>query len=266
MNALLGKRIAIIGAGNIGRILLERLTTSGIPAADMIVCDSDATRAEEASGRLGARACSLTDEALVSSDIVLLTPPPKAVLEILKALAPGLRPGQVVISFAAAISVSRLEAAIPSGMAIARVMPNAPSLVGKGMNPVAYGSHVPPASRALVEAILQTLGETVEVRDEQMNWCVGLTGAAMRSLMPALEGMTEAGVEAGFSAEDARHLAAKVMLGTAELVLESRLSFDEVKSLTPMQTVDEEGVARIYLEAARAAKQKTEAAESKLGA
>jgi pyrroline-5-carboxylate reductase len=264
MNPLQGKRIAVIGAGNIGRILLERLMTSGIPAADMIVCDSDTARADEASRRFGFRACSLTDEVLGDSDVFLLAPPPKAVLEILKALAASLRPGQVVISFAAAVPLSRLEAAIPSGMAIARVMPNAPSLVGKGMNPVAYGSHVPPERRALVEAILQTLGETVEVRDEQMNWCVGLTGAAMRSLMPALEGMTGAGVEAGFSAEDARHLAAQVMLGTAELVLESRLSFDEVKSLTPMQTVDEQGVAQIYLEAARAAKQKTEAAEGKL--
>jgi pyrroline-5-carboxylate reductase len=158
----MGKRIAVIGVGNIGRILLERLTTSGIPVADLLICDSEAVRAEEASRRFGPRACSLTEEPLPRSDIFLLTAPPKAVIEILKVLSTHLHPGQVVVSFAAAIPLSRLEALAPPEVIVVRVMPNAPSLVGKGINPVAYGAKVSPEVRALVEAVLQTLGETVK--------------------------------------------------------------------------------------------------------
>jgi pyrroline-5-carboxylate reductase len=264
MNALLGERIAVIGVGNIGRILLERLTTSGIPAADLIICDSDAARAEEASRRFGPPACSLTDETPYAADIFLLAPPPKAIPEILKTLASRLRLGQVVVSFAAAIPLSRLEALVPPGVVVARVMPNAPSLVGKGINPVVYGSSVSPEARMLLDAVLHTLGETVEVRDDQMNWCVGLTGAAMRSIIPVLEGMTQAGVEAGFAEEDARRLAAQVTLGTAALVLESNLSFDEIKSLTPMQTVDEAALRQTFADAARVAKERTDRLEQKL--
>jgi len=264
MNALLGKRIAVIGAGNIGRILLERLTTSGIPAADLIICDSDAVRAEEASRRFGPRTCSLTDQPLFAADVFLLAVPPKAVIEILKTFAPQLRQGQVVVSFAAAVPLSRLEALVPSGVAIVRVMPNAPSQIEKGMNPVAYGLNVTPEARTLVESILQRLGETIEVKDEQMNWCVGLTGATMRSLLPVLEGMTQAGVEAGFAEKDARNMAARVMLGTAALVLESGLSFDEIKSLTPMQTVDEAALSQTFMESARATKEKIDRLQKKL--
>jgi len=264
MNALQGKRLAVIGTGNIGRILLERLTTSGIPAADLIVCDGNAARAHEALRRFGSRACLLTDETLRASDVLLLATPPKAVIEILEALSPRLRQGQVVISFAAAIPLWRLEAVVPSGVAVVRVMPNAPSLLGQGINPVAYGSGVPLEARQVVKAILRTLGETIEVRDEQMNWCVGLTGAAMRSMLPALEGMTQAGVDAGFADEEARRLAAQVMLGTAALVLESGLSFNEIKALTPMQTVDEMVVSQIFAEAARAANEKTNRLQKKL--
>lgn len=264
MNALPGRRIAVIGAGNIGRILLERLLTSGIPTADILICDSDPSRAEAASRQFGPRACSLTEAPLLRSDLFLLTAPPKATLGILKTLAPNLRQGQVVVSFAAAVSMSRLEAVVPSGVMVARVMPNAPSKVGKGMNPVVYGSRVTPEARTLIESLLQTLGETVEVRDEQMNWCVGLTGAAMRSLLPALAGMTRAGVEAGFAEAEARRMAAQVMLGTATLALETDLSFDEIKSLTPMETVDDASLSQAFLDAARAAKAKTDSAERKL--
>ena len=38
------KHLAVIGAGNIGRILLERLRAAGVPADAMVVCDSDPAR------------------------------------------------------------------------------------------------------------------------------------------------------------------------------------------------------------------------------
>jgi pyrroline-5-carboxylate reductase len=187
MNVLQRKQITVIGAGNIGRILLDRFTLNGLPAAQLLLCDVDADRAGKASRRFGPQVCSLTDDVLYTSDIFLLATPPNSVPEILKALSLRLQQGQLVVSFAAAISLSRLEALVPPGVSVARVMPNAPSMVGKGMNPVVYGTSISPEAKKLVSAILQSLGKTIEVRDEQMNWSVGLTGAAMRSLLPALQ-------------------------------------------------------------------------------
>jgi pyrroline-5-carboxylate reductase len=143
-------------------------------------------------------------------------------------------------------------------------MPNAPSLVGQGMNPVAYSAGVTAEARALVEAILSTLGETLVVRDDQMNWCVGLTGAAMRSLLPVLEGMTRAGVKAGFSELESRRMAAQTMQGTAALTLKIDLTFEQIKALTPMETVDETAMAQLYYDAARAAQEKIVSAQRKL--
>ena len=153
---------------------------------------------------------------------------------------------------------------MPEGVMVARVMPNAPSLVGQGMNPVAFGASVTPEARALIEAVLTTLGDTIEVRDEQMNWCVGLTGAAMRSVLPVLEGMTQAGVEAGLSAAEARRVAAQLMAGTAAVALQTGLSFEEIKALTPMQTIDEMQVAELFVEAARNARVKIDQLQQKL--
>lgn len=264
MSILHEKRFAVIGAGNIGRILLDRLRHAGVSEARLVVCDSDTERASTASARYGVRAAALEDEVVCQADAWLIATSPGSVVDVVKALAETMHPGQVVVSFAAAVPLSRLESLIPEGVSVVRVMPNAPSLVGRGMNPVVYGASVTPDARALVEAVLATLGDSIEVADDQMNWCVGLSGAAMRSLVPVLEGMTQAGVEAGLSERDARRVAAQVMLGTAVIALETNLSWEEIKGLTPMQTVDEPAVARLFVEAAYSAKAKVDGLQRKL--
>lgn len=264
MRQLQDKRLTIVGTGNIGRILLTRLRDAGAPADHLTVCDVNPDRRSAVAAEFGVRAANLTDEAACTADVLLIATPPKAVAEVLQALASRLRPGQVVVSFAGLVPLARLEALVPAGVSVVRVMPSAPSLVGQGMNPVAYGASVSPEARALVEAILATLGEAIVVRDEQMNWCVGLAGAAMRSVLPALEGMTQAGIEAGLSEADARRVAGQIVLGTAALALQTDLSFDKLKALTPMETVDEPAIAELFHAAARSAKERMDRAQAKL--
>jgi pyrroline-5-carboxylate reductase len=262
--SLAEKQITIIGVGNIGRILITRLLAAGVPAAHIVVCDADTTRGQAAAVEFGVQAVPLPDEAACTADLILLAPSPKAVPDLLQTIAPHLHQGQVVVSFAAMISLARLEAIAPPGVAVVRIMPNAPSLVGAGMNPVVYGKTTPTEARELGAAVLAILGDTIAVQDEQINWCVGLSGAAMRSLLPVLEGMTQAGMDAGLSPGDARQVAAQVMRGTAVLALETDCSFADLKALTPMQTVDETAVAQLFYQAALEAKEKMDAMQQKM--
>jgi len=266
MDLLRDKHFTVVGAGNIGGILLDRLATVGVAAERLAVCDADPERGHAAAERFGVRAITLSDDNACTADVILLASPPATVLDVLRSIAGRLHRGQVVISFAAAVTLPRMEALVPSDVAVARVMPTASSLVGQGMNPVAYGGAVTPEQQALIDGILAALGDWVEVRDDQMNWCVGLAGAAMRSLLPVLEGMTQAGVDAGLEPETARRMAAQIMVGTASLALHTALPFEEIKRLTPMQTVDEAAVAEVFRTAAAQARDKIDQLQRKLEA
>lgn len=197
-------QIEIIGMGNIGRILVKHLLIGCATARRIVVVYADESRAQSTAAEFGVTAAALEDEIVAAADVLLLSPSPKAVPEVLQILAPRLRAGQIVVSFAAAISLERLEKLVPAGVVVVRFMPNTTSLVGRGLNPIAFGTRADDATGKGIRVLLECLGETIEVRDEQMNWCVGLSWATMRSLLPALEGMTQAGIEAGLSEQEAR--------------------------------------------------------------
>jgi len=258
------KRYAIVGAGNIGSILVERLFEAGVYASQIGVCDPNTEKTDLLMARFGVQPGALDNPAIFCADVLLISVGPAAVLDVVRQLVPYLHPGQLILSFAAAVPAAQIEALVPAGVSVARVMPNPPSMVGKGMNPVAYGQSVTVEARALTEMLLAKLGMSVEVRDDQMNWAVGLAGAAMRSVLPVLEGMTQAGIEAGLTEAMARRVAAGILRGVAALALETDLRFDEIKKLTPMQTVDEAALAQIFVEAARSTKVKIDGLQKKV--
>lgn len=264
MKALRDKRIAVIGVGNVGRMLLERMRIMGVYANQMVVCDSDPERARAAAEPVGACVIDLSQPDHCEADLWLLCTDPKAILPVIELLVPRLKAGDVVVSFAAAVPLISLESRLPNYVSVIRLMPNMPSLVGRGMNPVCFSINTSPQAKAMVLELLDHLGHTVEVQDEQMNWCVGLSGAAMRSVLPAIEGLIRAGIDAGFSEEDSRLIAAQVVMGTAGLVKHTDMPLIELKALTPMETVDESQVEQIYYQAAVGAKKKIDRLQEKI--
>lgn len=264
MENLQTKNLTVIGVGNIGKILLRRLTEKNFPTEQLAISDSDREKLLEISNNFGVKTTPAGEPPSQKTDLFLITTPPPVVPEVVKSLAPHLVPGQLVVSFAAAISLEWLESLVPAGVGVARIMPNAPSIVGAGCNPVAYGNGLSDEHQSLIQELLDLLGMSISVPDDKMNWCVGLTGAAMRSVLPVLEGMTRAGEQAGLSTNQARSVAAQILIGTGEVVRQTDLSFDQIKGLTPMQTVDEEHLMAIFQDAARQAKEKIDNFQNKL--
>ncbi|MCC7202001.1 MAG: NAD(P)-binding domain-containing protein [Nitrospirae bacterium] len=256
------KRWAIIGTGNIGTLLCKRLLSAGVRPNHLAVYDITPGSTDYLVRETSVKTLSLNRESFQDIDVILIATPPKAVKGFLSQTAEWLHPNHLIISFANAVSLNRLETLTPEGVGIIRVNPNIPSLIGEGINPVVYGRHVTVEAKQLVEELLGILGKTISVRDDQMNWLVGLTGASMRSILPVLEGLIKAGTEAGLSSEEARAVAAQVLVGTADLVLQTGLTIDELKAMTPLVTVDENALSNMIFNAARRAKEKMDIIQS----
>ena len=264
MNTLNKITIAVIGVGNIGRILLERLLSSGVPVSHLVVCDIDEGKAKAAAVDFGVQTCTITDLKLFDASLILMCVGPKAILPVVKDLASDLKPDQTLVSFAAAVPISEIEKVTPTGAKVVRIMPNTPSLIGRGMNPVCFSDNADQETREIVFELLSYLGETLEIPDDLMNRSVGLSGAAIRSVLPAIEGMIQAGMDAGFSEEQARILVSQSFLGIATLVNESNLSIQELKKLTPLETIIEVLAQQIFYDATAGTNEKIDALQQKI--
>jgi len=264
MKPIIESSYLILGMGNIGKIMIQRLLDVGVPNEQILINDVDGPRLAGVAAQYGVKGIELSDPKIKNADVVILATPPKAVIEVLSLLGKTLHAKQLVISMAAAVPIDYMRSVLPETIPVARILPNPPSLLGKGMNPVAFEPGTKQVVKDFVFALLEVMGSTIEVQDSLMTWCVGLSGAALRTILPVLEGMTLAGVEAGLSQNEARRVAALNMAGVAALALETDLSFEQIHELTPMQTLDEKVVSNLFLETARSTQQKVETTQKKL--
>jgi pyrroline-5-carboxylate reductase len=188
--------IGFVGAGRVARILLGGWARAGVLPADVRVTDPDAA----AVGRLvaavpTARPTALADVA--AADVVIVGVHPPAMAQTLTALADLLAPDTVVVSLAPVARLPRIAAVLGAERQVARVIPNAPSLVGAGFNPVAFGDGATSATRDLVLGLLAPLGQAPEVSDDDLEAYAILTAMGPTYLWAQLYALTDVAVQAG---------------------------------------------------------------------
>lgn len=249
MASLSGVRIGIIGAGAIGGALIDRLLNSGSVRADHIVaCEPKDARREEIGKRFGVHVTADPGEA-AGCGIVVLAAPPLEIRKILQTIGGRLDHRPVVISFAAAIPLAVLESALPSAVAVVRVNPNSPSVVGAGYNPVAYGAKTVGAARDLANQFLGLLGHSLTVRDSEMNLYTALTAVGPTYFLPVFEAMIAAGAAGGLSREAAVTAAVETARGSAEMVAKRPEPVEELKLFTGLRPLQDAAVRELVSKA-----------------
>src|SRR6476619_2911188 len=112
---------AILGAGVMGETLLSGLVRAGRRVDNLLVGEKRLDRAAELEDRYGVAVVSNV-EAAEKSDTIALVVKPQDMGDVLDEIAPVLRPGQLLVSLAAGITTAFIEARVPEGVAVLRVM------------------------------------------------------------------------------------------------------------------------------------------------
>ena len=271
-NVTAGLRIAVLGAGKMGGILLQAFLRSGLFTAEQIaVTVAHQVRAEALTKQFGLAVTTDNLRAVQGADIVLLAVKPTQVVQLVREVAPSLKQGVFLLSIAASVKTTAIEEAAEGLMPVIRAMPNTPAMLGAGITALCRGRFVADEQLALAQKIFETVGRVVVVDEKHMDAVTGLSGSGPAFLYIILESLAEAGVNVGLPREIATQLAAQTAYGAAKMVLETgshpALLKDEVT--TPAGcTVDgilelEEGGLRVTL--IKAVKRATERARELAG-
>ena len=212
--------VAIVGAGVMGETMLSGLLLSGHAPEAVLVAEKRPERAVELSQQYAVRVLSNL-EAASEADTLILAVKPQDLGALLREISPVLRAGQVLVSLAAGLTIASIEAHVPSGVAVVRVMPNTPALVGLGMAAMARGASCTDAQLAEAESLVSATSHVVHIPEAQMDAVTAVSGSGPAYLFLVAEAMVAAGVELGLSTEVAAKLVRQTLLGAATMVSET---------------------------------------------
>lgn len=214
----LSLKVGVVGAGAMGGAIARGLVESGTLGPErLLVADSDAARLASFAA-LGARTFADGTELLASDpDVVVLAVKPQVLGSVMEQLAPQVG-GRLVISIAAGVSTSTIEAALPSARVV-RVMPNLPVQVRSGATAVAAGARAGEQDVSVACEIFSALGAVAVMREDQLDVAGAVSGCAPAFFSLFVDALTRAGVMAGLPAACAREMVESTMRGCAEQLL-----------------------------------------------
>ena len=215
-------RVAVLGAGKMGGILLQAFLKENLFSPDRIHATvNHAERALALSTQWGVDVGTDNLAAVREADLILIGVKPFQVPDIIAEIKPALTPAKTLISFAASVKTSSIEEASGIEIPVVRAMPNTPSALGAGAAALCRGRFVSDKTMELAQRIFETVGRTVIVDEKHMDAVTGLSGSGPAYIYIIIEALAEAGVKVGLPRDTATQLAAQTAYGAAKMVLEA---------------------------------------------
>ena len=215
-------RVAVLGAGKMGGILLQAFLKENLFAADRIFGTvAHVERALALSTQWGVDVSTNNAEAAKKADLILVGVKPFQVPELMAEIKPALTKDKMLVSFAASVKTRAIEEAAGMEIAVVRAMPNTPSALGAGVAALCRGRYVRDAQMELAQRLFETVGRTVLVDEKHMDAVTGLSGSGPAYIYIIIEALAEAGVKVGLPRDIATQLAAQTAYGAAKMVLET---------------------------------------------
>lgn len=216
--------IAILGAGSMGGAILQGLVRSGLAAGGVTVTNRTAEKAAVLAELGGVTSIALADrpsgnfDAAAQADIVLVGVKPVMVPDLLREIGPALRPGTIVVSLAAGVTIATFESILGPGIPVLRSMPNTPAVVGKAVTGLAAGADATAADVAVVRRLFETCGTVIELPESQIDALSTISGSGPAYVFLLIEELTKAAIGKGFAEREARIMAEQTFIGAAALL------------------------------------------------
>jgi pyrroline-5-carboxylate reductase len=213
-------RVAVIGTGKIGELVLSGLLRAGWQASELLVTARRAERGRELGERYGVRVVdNLT--AVAEADVLAIAVKPQDAGALLEEIGPKVPAGKLIVSLCAGLPTAFFAARLPEGTPVIRVMTNTPALVDQAMTAISAGPHASGEHLAVAEQMFKPLGSTIRVPESQQDAVTALSGSGPAYFYLLVEAMIDAGILLGLPRQEAHELIVQTAIGSAVMLRDS---------------------------------------------
>ncbi len=225
----MGKKIAIIGGGNLGTAIAEGLLKSKFSkAADIIVTKRNLSTLVSLKEK-GITVIDDNSAAVKKSEVIILAVKPFQVADVLNGIKKELTPNKILISVVTGVLISEMEGIVKKNMAYFRAMPNTAIAIQESMT-CTCSKDADGATVNYVNDLFSTVGKVVTIDEKLMEAATILAACGTAYAMRYIRANIQGGIEIGFDASTASLIAAQTVKGAAELLLQ--------KGTHPEQEID----------------------------
>jgi len=241
------QKIGFIGGGRITRIFLEGWKRDGLSLDNVSISDSNGELLEKLKGRFPEVVTGTDNSGPAKADILFVALHPPAVKETLEKIKPAFSVNTILVSLAPRLTIQALST-ITDVSKIIRMIPNAPSIVGEGYNPVAFSPGFPKAEAKEFLKLMKPLGDSPEVDEEKLEAYAIITAMGPTYLWFQLSEINELAKSFGLSEKEAAKAISKMTKGAIKTLFDSGLKPAEVVDLVPVKPLaeDEPGIRNAY--------------------
>jgi pyrroline-5-carboxylate reductase len=217
-----GKRFAFVGAGNMADALIRGLLSSGVVPPDHVALSGRRKdKCERTAERLGVRAAADNAQCVRGADVVVLCVKPQVLLQVFEPLGREIPRDARVVSVAAGVPTTALEAHLHAGQRVVRAMPYTSAVVRMGATAIAPGQSATEDDLELARRFFNLVGRTVLVDEVHLDAVTGLSGSGPAYIFLIIEALADAGVKVGLARDVGLELAAQTVLGSAQMLLQT---------------------------------------------
>lgn len=212
--------IGVIGVGVMGEALLAGLINSGATPTSICIADKRVERLVELQKKYGVNPSNIEGIAK-DCDAILLVVKPQDMGDLLDQIAPAIPNTSLIVSIAAGKRTAFIEEKVKPGTAVIRVMPNTPTLVGKGMAAISGGRYASEVDIDFVTNFLAASGEVIVLAEELQDAVTATSGSGPAYFFYFVEEMIKGATALGLTEADATKLTIQTITGAAAMLNES---------------------------------------------
>ena len=246
--------IGFIGCGNMGTALIKGMLNGGLNPKEIFAHDHNASKIKAISTEINI--CSDAKEVAQKSKYIFLAVKPYTYDNVLAEIKDFIDDNKILVTMAAGYEINRVEAVVGHRKVI-RTMPNTPSLVGKGFIAVSYNNLLTDEEKAYFEELLGNIGILQVIKEDLMNAYSAITGSGPAFVFNFIEAMADAAVLIGIPRAEAYKAVEMMILGSAELALNTSKHPGELKDMVTspggttiegIRTLEEKGFRSTIIE------------------
>ena len=207
--------IGFIGGGNMAEAMVKGIIQSGMK--EIMVSEPRSERCSYLEKTYNVKTTSDNNEVVKNCNIVILAVKPQNMDDVTADIAASITDDKIIVSIAAGITLSYLSSRLKTSKII-RVMPNTPALVQEGMSVLSLCECIKDKEMSMIRGIFSSIGKVMVLPEKYMDAVTAVSGSGPAFIALFVEKMTDAGVHAGLSQDNASELTIQTLIGTARLL------------------------------------------------